>query len=66
MDCTDEDFEYLIVKGGEGGHGNARFKSATNRAPRKSTPAGRWVLSIELKSLADVGLVGFPQASQLF
>ena len=67
MDCTDEDFEYLIVKGGEGGHGNARFKSATNRAPRKSTPGFKGEvrsLRLELKSLADVGLVGFPNAGK--
>ena len=67
MDCTDEDFEYLIVKGGEGGHGNARFKSATNRAPRKSTPGFKGEvrsLRLELKSLADVGLVGFPNVGK--
>ena len=67
MDCTDENFEYLIVKGGEGGHGNARFKSATNRAPRKSTPGFKGEvrsLRLELKSLADVGLVGFPNAGK--
>ena len=67
MDCTDENLEYLIVKGGEGGHGNARFKSATNRAPRKSTPGFKGEvrsLSLELKSLADVGLVGFPNAGK--
>ena len=67
MDCTDENLEYLIVKGGEGGHGNARFKSATNRAPRKSTPGFKGevrFLRLELKSLADVGLVGFPNAGK--
>ena len=67
MDCTDENLEYLIVKGGEGGHGNARFKSATNRAPRKSTPGFKGEvrsLRLELKSLADVGLVGFPNAGK--
>ena len=67
MDCTDEDFEYLIVKGGEGGHGNARFKSATNRAPRKSTPGFKGEvrsLRLELKSLADLALVGFPNAGK--
>ena len=67
IDCTDENIDYLIVKGGEGGHGNARFKSSTNRAPRKSTPGFKGEirsLRLELKSLADVGLVGFPNAGK--
>ena len=67
IDCTDENTDYLIVKGGEGGHGNARFKSSTNRAPRKSTPGFKGEirsLRLELKSLADVGLVGFPNAGK--
>ena len=38
IDCTDKNMNYLIAKGGEGGFGNTRFKSSTNRAPRKSTP----------------------------
>ena len=67
LDCIDETKEYLIAKGGEGGHGNARFKSSTNRAPRKSTPGFKGEirsLRLELKSLADVGLVGFPNAGK--
>ncbi len=67
IDCTDENADYLIVRGGEGGHGNARFKSSTNRAPRKSTPGFKGEmrsLRLELKSLADVGLVGFPNAGK--
>ena len=67
LDCVDETKEYLIAKGGEGGHGNARFKSSTNRAPRKSTPGFKGEirsLRLELKSLADVGLVGFPNAGK--
>ncbi len=67
IDCTDESSNYLIAKGGDGGLGNAKFKSSTNQAPRKCTPGfegERMSLRLELKSLADVGLVGFPNAGK--
>jgi GTP-binding protein len=57
----------MIAKGGDGGFGNMRFKSAINRAPRQKTPghAGeRKTLKLELKVLADVGLLGMPNAGK--
>ena len=57
----------LLAKGGEGGLGNLHFKSSTNRAPRQKTPgqAGEHrFLRLELKVLADVGLLGLPNAGK--
>jgi len=57
----------LLAKGGKGGMGNMNFKSSTNRAPRQSTPAEDGEhrrLSMELKVLADVGLLGLPNAGK--
>jgi GTPase len=57
----------IIAKGGEGGYGNLRFKSAVNRAPRQKTmgtPGDRKSLKLELKVLADVGLLGMPNAGK--
>ena len=57
----------MIAKGGEGGYGNLRFKSAINRAPRQKTPGhpgDRKSLKLELKVLADVGLLGMPNAGK--
>lgn len=57
----------VVARGGRGGLGNARFKSSVNRAPRRVTP-GRpgeeWNLKLELRVLADVGLLGLPNAGK--
>ncbi len=56
-----------LAKGGDGGFGNMRFKSAINRAPRKKTPGWpgqKFNLKLELKVLADVGLLGLPNAGK--
>jgi GTP-binding protein len=59
--------QVMIAKGGDGGFGNLRFKSSTNRAPRTKTPGWpgeRKNLKLELKVLADVGLLGLPNAGK--
>ena len=66
-DCCDEEINYLVAKGGEGGVGNFRFKSSTNQSPRRHTsgwPGDEISIRLELRSLADVGLVGFPNAGK--
>ncbi|HBE93273.1 MAG TPA: GTPase ObgE [Gammaproteobacteria bacterium] len=59
--------QLLVAKGGRGGLGNTRFKSSTNRAPRKTipgSPGDQRTLKLELRLLADVGLLGLPNAGK--
>ncbi len=63
--CADQ--RVLVARGGTNGVGNARFKSSTNRSPRKTIPGGTGetrTLKLELRLLADVGLLGLPNAGK--
>lgn len=66
-DLVQPDQQLIIAKGGKGGAGNACFKSSVNQTPRKATPGDlgeHRYLRLELRLLADVGLLGFPNAGK--
>jgi GTP-binding protein len=67
FDFTKIDQTYLVANGGKGGLGNVRFKSSTNRAPRKITKGQLgeefWIW-LQLKTIADIGIVGMPNAGK--
>jgi GTPase len=66
-DLTEPDSEIVLLKGGRGGQGNARFKTSTHKAPKFAQPgepgAEKWI-RLELKLMADVGLLGMPSVGK--
>ncbi len=66
-DLNQDGAEFVLCKGGDGGKGNIHFKSARNRVPRQFTPGGEGeegYFLLELRSIADAGLVGYPNAGK--
>jgi len=66
-DISEHDQQLVVAHGGKGGWGNEHFKSATNQTPRETTcgePIEEHVLRLELKLIADIGLVGMPNAGK--
>ncbi|UCD76380.1 MAG: GTPase ObgE [Phycisphaerales bacterium] len=67
VDITAHGQRFVAAPGGRGGWGNEHFKSATNQTPREATPGEPWIertLRLELKLIADVGLIGKPNAGK--
>ena len=67
FDFKKEGEEFVVANGGKGGLGNTRFKSSTNRAPKKFTKGTigeEYIIWLQLKTIADVGIVGLPNAGK--
>ena len=67
FDFTKENETFLVANGGRGGFGNTRFKSSTNRAPKKFTKGAKgeeYCIWMQLKTIADIGIVGLPNAGK--
>ena len=67
VELLEHDQKFLLAKGGDGGFGNLHFKTSTNRSPRQKTPGWpgeKKKLALELRVLADVGLLGMPNAGK--
>ena len=67
FDFTKENETFLVANGGKGGFGNSRFKSSTNRAPKKFTKGAKgeeYCIWMQLKTIADIGIVGLPNAGK--
>ena len=66
-DFKNENEEFVVAIGGQGGFGNTRFKSSTNRAPKKFTKGSKgeefWIW-LQLKTIADIGIIGLPNAGK--
>ena len=66
-DFKKENEEFVVANGGKGGFGNTRFKSSTNRAPKKFTKGAKgekfWIW-LQLKTIADIGIIGLPNAGK--
>ena len=67
FDFKNENEEFIVATGGKGGLGNTNFKSSTNRAPRKftkGTPGEEFCIWLQLKTIADIGIIGLPNAGK--
>jgi len=66
-DFKNDNDEFILANGGRGGLGNTRFKSSTNRAPRKFTKGSKgeeYIIWLQLKTIADIGIIGMPNAGK--